>query len=123
NAEDLVTVRADFTYTDATPALSSSHVVTDTTLVGNPSTAGLTLIKSADKATARPGEAIMYTITYANTSSGNLTNIILYDSTPAYTTFLSATNGPLSTNLTGIVITAPTPGTAGSVRWTLNGAL
>ena len=123
NAEDIVTVRADFAYTGASPALNSSHVVIDTTLVGNPSSAGLTLIKSADKATARPGESITYTITYANTSSDSLTNIILYDTTPAYTTFLSATNGPLSTNLTGLVITAPAPGAAGPVRWTLNGAL
>jgi uncharacterized repeat protein (TIGR01451 family) len=123
NAEDVVTVRADFAYTGASPALNSSHMVTDITLVGNPSTAGLTLIKSADKATARPGESITYTITYANTSSESLTNIVLYDSTPAYTTFLSATNGPLSTNLTGLVITAPAPGAAGPVRWTLNGAL
>jgi len=123
NGQDVVTVRADFAYTGANPALNSSHVVADTTLVGNPSTAGLTLIKSADKVAARPGESITYTITYANTSSGSLTNIILSDFTPAYTTFLSATNGPLSTNLTGLVITAPPSGGTGPVRWTFNGAL
>jgi uncharacterized repeat protein (TIGR01451 family) len=116
-------VRANFDYLGASPALNTNHVVTDLTLVGNPSTAGLTLIKSADKASAKPGETITYTITYANTSSEALQNIVLYDSTPAYTTFVSATNGPLSTNLTGVTIAAPAVGSGGGLRWTFNGAL
>jgi uncharacterized repeat protein (TIGR01451 family) len=123
NAEDTVTLRANFDYVGANPVLSTNYVVTDVTFVGNPSTAGLTLIKSADKAAAKPGEAITYTITYANTSSENLSNIVLYDSTPAYTTFLGATNGPLSTNLTSVSVSAPIVGSAGAVRWTFTGSL
>jgi uncharacterized repeat protein (TIGR01451 family) len=123
DAEDVVTVRANFDYLGASPALSASQVVTDVTTVGNPTTAGLTLLKSADKASARPGETITYTITYANTSSGSLTNLVLYDSTPAYTTFLSATNGPLSTNLTSVVLAAPSVGGVGPLRWTFTGSL
>jgi len=123
NASDTVSIRADFDYVGASPALGTNHVVTDVTFVGNPTTAGLTLIKSADKAAARPGESITYTITYANTSSESLQNIILYDSTPAYTTFLSATNGPLSTNLTAVAINAPAIGGNGGVRWAFSGSL
>jgi uncharacterized repeat protein (TIGR01451 family) len=123
NADDTVTIRASFDYIGASPAFSTNQSVTDVTFVGNPSTAGLTLIKSADKAAAKPGESITYTITYANTSSENLQNIILYDSTPAYTTFLSATNGPLSTNLTGVAISSPAVGGIGGVRWSFSGSL
>jgi uncharacterized repeat protein (TIGR01451 family) len=93
---DLVTVTATFDYLGSNPALSMPHLVTDRTTAGSPTTAGLTLVKSADKATARPGEVITYTVIYANTSSQPLQNIVLYDSTPAYTTFVSATNGPLA---------------------------
>jgi uncharacterized repeat protein (TIGR01451 family) len=123
NAQDAVTVTANFAYVGASPALSTNHVVTDLTTVGSPTTAGLTLVKSADKAIAKPGETITYTILYANTSSDPLQNIVLYDSTPAYAIFVSATNGPLATNLTGIVINAPAVGAAGPIRWTFGGSL
>ncbi|HSH17683.1 MAG TPA: hypothetical protein VLD18_16705, partial [Verrucomicrobiae bacterium] len=123
NAMDTVTLRADFDYVGANPALATNHVVTDVTFVGNPSTAGLTLIKSADRAAAKPGESITYTITYANTSSESLQNIVLFDATPAYTTFLNATNGPLATSLTAVAIDSPALGGTGGVRWTFSGSL
>jgi uncharacterized repeat protein (TIGR01451 family) len=122
-SRDVITIAAAFDYLGAVPGLSTHHYVTDITTVGNPTTAGLTLVKSADKATAKPGEVITYTITYANTSSGHLQNIVLYDSTPAYTTFLSATNGPLATNLTGVILRTPALGSAGSLQWTFTGTL
>jgi uncharacterized repeat protein (TIGR01451 family) len=123
NAVDVVTVTATFDYLGSNPALSVNHFVTDRTTVGSPTSAGLTLVKSADKATALPGEIITYTVIYANTSSQPLRNIVLYDSTPAFTTFVSATNGPLAPDLTGVVINAPAGGSAGPVNWTFGGSL
>lgn len=123
NAQNQVTVSAGFTYTTASPALSTNLTRTDLTTVGNPTTAGLTLVKTVDKATALPGETLMYTVTYSNTSSEPLNNIVIFDSTPAYTTFLSAPVPQLPSNLTGVNITAPGVGASGSIRWTFTGTL
>ena len=86
-------------------------------------TAGLTLVKSVDKATALPGDTINYTVTYTNNSSDVLSNVIIFDTTPAFTVFVSAGNGPLPANLTGVTITNPAVGTAGPIRWTFSGTL
>src|SRR6185503_1619217 len=50
NAQDQLTVTAAFTYTGANPALATNLTRTDVTTVGNPTTAGLTLLKAVDKA-------------------------------------------------------------------------
>ena len=84
-ALDAVAITANFNYVGASPALSSSLTHNDVTTVGTAGTAGLTLTKIVDKATALPGETITYTITYANTSSGSLSNIVIHDQTPAST--------------------------------------
>ena len=123
NAQDQITVTAAFAYTGASPALSTNMSRTDLTIVGNPTTAGLTLVKNVDKATALPGETIMYTVTYANTSSESLNNIVIFDSTPAFTSFVNAPVPQLPPNLTAVNITAPAAGTSGSVRWTFTGTL
>ncbi len=123
NAQDQITVTATFTYTDASPALNGTATRTALTTVGHPTTTGLTLVKSVDKATALPGETISYTVTYANNSSDTLNNIVIYDETPAFTTFVSAGNGTLPANLSGVVTTAPGVGSAGPIRWTFTGTL
>src|SRR5439155_14150702 len=104
------TVTSNFVYTNANPALSANQQRTDTTTVGNPTTAGLTLATAVDKATARPGEVLTYTITYTNNSSDALASVIVYDSTPAFTTFVSASNGALPQALTGGTLTAAAAG-------------
>ena len=123
NAQNQITVSAAFAYANASPALATNLSRTDLTTVGNPTTAGLTLVKTVDKATALPGETLMYTVTYSNTSSEPLNNIVIFDSTPAFTTFLSAPVPQLPPNLTGVNITAPAVGASGSIRWTFAGTL
>jgi uncharacterized repeat protein (TIGR01451 family) len=123
NAQDQLTVTAAFTYTGASPALNATLTRTDLATVGNPTTAGLTLLKTVDKPSALPGETITYTITYQNQSSDVLSNVVIYDETPAFTVFSAAAAGALPANLTAVTITSPGVGSAGAVRWTFTGTL
>jgi uncharacterized repeat protein (TIGR01451 family) len=123
NAQDQLTVTAAFTWTSASPALSTNSTHTDLTTVGQPTTAGLTLLKIVDKETALPGEVLSYTLTYENKSSSALTNIFIFDQTPAFTTFTSAGHGSLPNSITGITVNAPSVGASGAIKWTLTGSL
>ena len=58
--------------------------------VGAPS---LTINKSASVTAGNPGDAVAYTITYANDSPVNVTNVVVTDVLPAGLTFVSATGG------------------------------
>ncbi|MEQ6341284.1 MAG: DUF11 domain-containing protein [Gammaproteobacteria bacterium] len=122
NTQDGITIGASFSYTNASPALSSTLTLTDTTQVGS---VGLALIKSIDKLTVKLGEAITYTITYQNNGSTPVSAIVLRDATPAYTTFLSANCGaPLPAGITACnVTTQPAAGAKGAIEWTLTGNL
>ena len=123
NAQDQITVTAAFAYAGASPVLITTHSRTDLLTVGNTTTAGLVLTKTVDKAAALPGETLTYTIIYRNNSDGVLSNVVIFDQTPAYTTFVSAGNGPLPAHLTGVTIIAPTVGATGAIRWEFSGTL
>jgi uncharacterized repeat protein (TIGR01451 family) len=123
NAQDQITITASFNYSAANPILVQTSTRTALTIVGNPTTAGLTLVKAVDKEMALPGETLTYTVTYANQSSKALGNIVIFDSTPAFTRFLSASAGPLPANLSGVTITNPAMGGSGPIQWSFNGAL
>jgi uncharacterized repeat protein (TIGR01451 family) len=123
NAQNQLTVTATLVYGGATPALTNALRRVDLTTVGASSTAGLTLLKAVDKETALPGETITYTITYANQAGDLLREVVIYDETPAFTIFVSATNSALPNSLTNCVITAPAVGASGPLRWTFGGAL
>ena len=123
NAQDQITITAQFTYTGSSPLATAVYIGVDLTTVGTPTTAGLTLTKAVDKSTAFPGETITYTITYLNNSAATISNVIIFDSTPAFTTFLSATVGTLPSALTGSLIVKPAVVGKGSIRWTFSGAL
>lgn len=123
NAANSVLVTANFAYTGAAPALISPLSVTDLTTVGEATSGGLTLLKAVDKTTARPGDLITYTITYTHHGTDPLTQIVIQDYTPTFTTFVSAATGTLPTALTGVVITDPGAGAAGGLKWTFAGTL
>lgn len=131
NAQDQIIVTATFTYVPPLvvapappPPLTAVATRTDITIIGNATNAGLVLLKIVDKVTALPGDNLVYVITYSNNSSGSLTNIVINDATPTFTTFVSTSCGTLGTGLTGCsVTTQPAAGATGSVRWTLTGAL
>ena len=113
----------NFTYTNANPALSAAYTLPDSTTVGTGTNAGLELDKAVDKASALPGANLTY-ITYTNNTTSPFSNLKINDSTPAYTTFVSASCGsPLPNNLTACSITSPAVGATGAIQWTFTGTL
>jgi len=123
NAQHQISVSAQFQYSAANPSLARTNSLTALTVVGTSATAGLTLVKAVDKSTALPGETITYTLTYANNSSDPLANLVIFDSTPAFTTFLSSGAAPLPSNLTAVSVSSPSIGSAGFIRWMFTGTL
>ncbi len=120
-ALETATLTASFTYTGASPALSSADALDDVTTVALAN--GLVLVKSVDLTIARPGDYLIYTITYSNPGGAPLSNIVIQDATPAWTLFDSATCASPGAGITGCTLTQPASGAAGAVSWTLAGAL
>lgn len=115
---------ANFTFTNASPALNTTYTVAELTTVARASDAALKLSKTVDKATARSGDLITYTITYRNDSSQPLANLKINDVTPRYTTFSNASCGALATGLTACSLSAqPSVGSSGNLEWTFTGTL
>jgi uncharacterized repeat protein (TIGR01451 family) len=84
----------------------------------------LEIFKVANGGSVKPGGTITYTIGYKNPNASTfLTNVVITDPLPAYTTFLSASCGPLPATITSCTVSAPAVGATGSVTWTLGGAL
>jgi len=119
--QDLITLTAQFSFTNASPALSMDYNRTDLTIVDNPT--AITLIKQVDKAAALPGETITYTLQYQNLSGQPISNFNISDNTPAYTTFIGAGYGSLPASLTGCTIIQPAVGDSGTVTWQFTGTL
>lgn len=120
-ARDVITVSAQFTYTNAAPALSNTITHTDTTTVATET--GLVLSKSVNRATAKSGDLISYTITYRNASGTPVSTLVINDTTPAFTVFVSQTNSALPANLTGVTATTPAVNAFGALKWTFAGTL
>lgn len=122
NDEYPVSLSASFAYSNS--AIVDALARNDLTLIGTANGAGLHLVKSVDKATASPGEVLTYTITYKNQSTGTLSSVKIYDSTPAYTVYTSGACGTLATGLSACALTTqPTVGQPGNLMWTMTGAL
>ena len=123
NATNKVTLTAVINYNGASPALSTTLIRVDQTTVGERASA-LVLVKSVDKQSALPGERLTYKIVYSNNSPDPLSNVVIYDTTPAFTTFVSSTwSTPLPATLTGATPIAPAVGSAGNLQWTFTGQL
>ena len=76
------------------------------------------------KCYAPPGSAVTYNIGYTNPNPGaSLQSIVITDTTPQYTTYQSASCGPLPASITSCTIQAPAVGQPGVVKWTLGGSL
>ncbi len=125
SAQNLTTLQAIFSYTNASPALSVTLTNEDLTTVGGGGGAGLLLVKSQDNPTPLPGGRIVYTITFTNQGSGAITSIRINDNTPAFTRFVSATClPPLAAGLSACSVTgSPAVGATGAIEWTLGGSL
>lgn len=114
---DVANITATLTPTNAFIQPSSLSVSDVTTVSSNSHI--LQLLKSVDKATAKPGENITYTITYTNTGSTSLNSIKIEDMVPANTTFVSASFGSGSSG----TITNPSVGGTGKITWDISGSL
>jgi uncharacterized repeat protein (TIGR01451 family) len=119
-----VRIDALFEYTGSS-APDTLRSRTDLTIAGEPTASGLELLKSVDKPQALPGEVLTYTINYRNVSTEPLTELVVDDTTPAFTTYLSAVCG---TTPGGIACpnpptVAPAVGSVGNIRWVLVGSL
>lgn len=121
-AAESVQLEAVMDYTGAAPALSGTVSLIDVT---TSSGAGdLQITKAVDRAAARPGDVLTYTITYRNGGAAPLTSIVIQDTTPAWTVFESAACGTLAGGLSGCgVASQPVPGAPGAVTWSLAGVL
>ena len=120
-AQDRLTIAANFAPTGNNSGPTQTISRSDLTTVSTNSS--LVLVKTVDKATAKSKDTLVYTVQYRNTGTEALTNLVIRDATPAYTTFLSATNGTLAPGLSAPTIAAPAIGGKGNVTWTFGGSL
>jgi len=123
NAQYHVTLTAQFTWTNASPALSRAYSVTDLTVITLQGDAGLVLRKTVDRTAASPGDVLTYTVTYENVSGSSLSGLTIHDVTPAFTTFADAACGSLPPELTHCAIGSPAIGATGAITWTFTGTL
>jgi uncharacterized repeat protein (TIGR01451 family) len=84
---------------------------------------------------AKPGDVIEYRITYTNNGSTSINTLVISDTTPLHTTFVSAAAGIFPPNLTACQKTTPTSATAiscastdtaggtGVIQWSFTGSL
>lgn len=104
--------------------LISGNMVLIKEQVLNPSCDGTTLLGSYSTVTittgAVPGSCVRYRVTATNNGSANVNSLIISDSTPANTTYIST--GAAAAATVGTV-TAPTSGSAGTISVTLSAAL
>lgn len=121
-AQHTATLTAAFTYSNV--SINSSYGRGDVTTIGPAGDAGLKLTKTVDKASAKTGDVLTYTVTLQNQSSTALGNLRVNDSTPAYTVFQAAACGAMGSGITACaVILQPAAGATGAVAWQLTGSL
>jgi uncharacterized repeat protein (TIGR01451 family) len=111
---DDATVQASFVFTNASPGLSASYTVHDITTVSD---TALELKKEVRNVTqgggfginnqAKSGETLEYRITYTNNGATPLGTLSINDTTPSYTSFVSAQAGSTPTTLTACQKTTP----------------
>ena len=70
-AAEQVHVSASMDYANAAPSLATVVVLDDRTVVTD--AGSLEIVKQVDRAAARPGDVLTYTITYRNTGAEPLT--------------------------------------------------
>ena len=107
-------VQAGFAFTNAAPGLSASYQVTDITTVNS---TALDLKKEVRNVTqsgvfgvnnqAKSGETLEYRITYTNNAATSISTLAINDTTPAYSSFVSALVGSTPSTLTACVKTTP----------------
>lgn len=86
--------------------------------------ANIQIIKTTDKYVAKPGENISYTIELINNGLENAQNVVVYDATPPYTSFISADcENKINSNILSCVYNTNLNNGEGDIQWDLNGHL
>ena len=132
-AQSSVSLSAAFVYTNASPALAATLTASDVTSVGAPGTLSLAKLVSnltqggpaATAVSANPGDTLQYTLTATNNGAQSLATVVIYDATPAFTTFVSAAcPATLPPGISACsVSTQPAVGAGGGLQWTFTGSL
>lgn len=141
-----VVVQAAFAYANANPALSDTYRVRDVTTVSAVSLALLKEVRNVTQGVStfglnnqgKSGDILEYRITYTNSAAVPLSVLAVNDSTPAFSTFVSASVGVVPSTLSNCLKTTPAnaapaaavscatvqaTGGTGSVRWRFTGDL
>ncbi|MGI4937966.1 MAG: hypothetical protein ACRYF5_14675 [Janthinobacterium lividum] len=83
-----------------------------------------TLTKAVDKATALPGDALAYTLTFSNAGLTSVSNLRITDSTPNFTIYKTAACGNMPAGVTACSVSVhPAADQKGAVEWTVTGTL
>lgn len=135
NAQNKIALTATMTFSGA--AAPAANVVSrnDTTTVSG--AGGLRLLKQVQNLTtgsgpatsnnAAPGNTLQYQLSLSNLGSDALASVVVNDSTPAFTTFVSAAcpaPAALPAGLSACAVSQqPAVGGAGALQWTFTGSL
>ena len=132
-AQGTVPLSASFLYTNASPALAATLAASDVTTVGAPGTLALTKLVSnltqggaaATAVSANPGDTLQYTLTATNNGAQSLATVVIYDATPAFTTFVAAAcPATLPAGISACSVSAqPAVDASGALQWTFTGSL
>jgi uncharacterized repeat protein (TIGR01451 family) len=132
-AQSALTLSAAFQYTGANPALNATASVADVTTVGSSGTLVLNKLVSdvtqgtgsGTSVSAKPGDVVQYTLTATNSGSQPLATLVIYDSTPSFTTFVSTScPATLPPGITACTVTSqPAAGASGALQWSFTGSL
>ncbi|WP_137896337.1 DUF11 domain-containing protein [Ramlibacter sp. 2FC] len=123
-AQHRLSLAASFRHQGAQAPIDFVLTQEDLTTVGAGGDAALRLSKRADRSAAQPGETISYTIGYRNDGAGALTDLRIFDLTPAHTRFVAAACGALPAQASACTVAAqPDAGGRGRVEWRIVGAV
>ncbi len=135
NAQNKVTLTATLTYSGTAAPTASVLSRTDTTTVAN--AGALHLLKQVQNLTtgsalatsnnAVPGNTLQYQLSLSNQGSSALATVVVNDTTPAFTQFVSAAcplPAALPVGLSACSVTVqPAVGSQGALQWTFTGTL
>lgn len=122
-AQDTVGIRATYDPTENGVAPLANVLLTRQDIAKVQQSGDLQLFKTVDLATARPGDNVIYTIRFRNAGNNPLTQLVVADKVPAFTTYQSQTVGALPAGLTAPTFTGPAAPQSGVFNWTFGGAL
>ncbi|WP_194273941.1 hypothetical protein [Variovorax paradoxus] len=112
---DKRTVQASFVFTNASPGLSASYLVNDTTTVSSTALELKKEVRNLSKSgstfglinEAKSGETLEYRITYINNGATPISDLTVNDTTPVYTSFAGSQTGTTPATLTACAKNTP----------------